>query len=152
MALYEVILKPSVEKDLRGLSATARARVLARIGRLREEPVSRQAMKLSGGHAWYRVRVGDYRKRKFPQSPDGLNSLLRGIQLVEHRPALRFPAGLVEKDPPIFQAAVAWGATHLLTGDLKDFGPFMNQPAETFDILVQTVAEFLQTRIATLSG
>lgn len=61
MALYEVILKPSVEKDLRGLSATARARVLARIGRLREEPVSRQAMKLSGGHAWYRVRVGDYR-------------------------------------------------------------------------------------------
>ena len=91
-------------------------------------------------------------EKKFPQSLDELNSLLQSIQLVEHRPALRFPAGLAEKDRPIFQAAVAWGATHLLTGDLKDFVPFMNQPAETFDILVQTVAEFLQTRIATLSG
>ena len=84
--------------------------------------------------------------RKFPQSPDDLNSLLRGIRLVEHRPALRYPATLPEKDRPILQAAVAWGATHLLTGDLKDFGPFMNQPGETFGILVQTVAEFLRAR------
>ena len=90
--------------------------------------------------------------RKFPQSLDDLNSLLRGIQLVEHRPALRFPATLVEKDRPIFQAAVACDATHLLTGDLKDFGPFMNQPEETFGVLVQTVAEFLRARSAALSG
>ena len=91
-------------------------------------------------------------ERKFPQSPDGLSSLLRGIQLIEHRPALQFPAALAEKDRPIFQAAVAWEATHLLTGDLKDFGPFMNQPEETFGILVQTVAEFLRARSAALSG
>ena len=82
--------------------------------------------------------------RKFPQSLDSLNSLLRGTQFVEHHPALRFPATLAEKDQPIFQAAVAWKATHLLTGDLKDFGPFMNRPEETFGILVQTVAEFLR--------
>ena len=49
------------------------------------------------------------------------------------------------------QAAVACDATHLLTVDLKDFGPFMNRPEETFGILVQTVAEFLQTRSAALS-
>ena len=61
MALYEVILKPSVEKDLRALSATVRARVLARLEHLREEPMPRQAVKLAGGEAWYRVRVGDYR-------------------------------------------------------------------------------------------
>ena len=90
--------------------------------------------------------------RKFPQSPDGLNSLLRSIRLVEHRPAFRYPGTLAEKDRPIFQAAVAWEATHLLTGDLKDFGPFMNRPEETFGILVQTVAEFLRTRSAARSG
>ena len=61
MALYDVILKPSVEKDLRALSATVRARVLARLEHLREEPMPRQAVKLAGGEAWYRVRVGDYR-------------------------------------------------------------------------------------------
>ena len=90
--------------------------------------------------------------RKFPPSLDDLNSLLRSIRLVEHRPALRSPATLAEKDRPIFQAAVAWEATHLLTGDLKDFGPFMNRPEETFGILVQTVAEFLRTRSAARSG
>ncbi len=61
MALYDIILKPSVEKDLRVLSATARARVLARLEHLREEPMPRQAVKLAGGEAWYRVRVGNYR-------------------------------------------------------------------------------------------
>ena len=61
MAFYDVILKPSVEKDLRALSATVRARVLARLEQLREEPLPRQAVKLAGGEAWYRVRVGDYR-------------------------------------------------------------------------------------------
>lgn len=61
MALYEITLKPSVEKDLRVLSAKVRARILSRIGGLREKPVPRQAIKLAGGLAWYRLRVGDYR-------------------------------------------------------------------------------------------
>ena len=86
-------------------------------------------------------------ERKLPRSRDDPSSLLRGIRLVEHRPELRFPAGLVEKDRPIFQAAVACGATHLLTGDRKDFGPFMNRPEETFGIVVQTVADFLQSTL-----
>ena len=81
--------------------------------------------------------------RKFPRSLDGLNALLRDIPLVEPRPGLPFPATLAEKDRPIFQAAVTCQATHLLTGDLKDFGPFMNRPEETSGILVQSVAEFL---------
>ena len=86
--------------------------------------------------------------RKFPQFADGLRPLLRGVQLIEHRPGLRFPTALVEKDRPIFQAAVAWDATHLLTGDMKDFGAFMNKPEETFGIVVQTVADFLRARTA----
>jgi len=62
---------------------------------------------------------------------------------VGHQPTHPYPKGLAAKDQPIFQAALASKATHLLTGDLKDFGAFMNKPDETFGILVQTVAEFL---------
>ena len=82
-------------------------------------------------------------ERKFPQSLDGLNTLQRSIRLIEHRAGLAFPEDLALKDQPIFQAALACQATHLLTGDLKDFGPFMNQPDNTFGICIQTVAEFL---------
>ena len=50
-----------------------------------------------------------------------------------------------EKDRPIFQAAVARDANHLLTGDSKDFGLFINQLEESSGVLVQTVAEFLRS-------
>ena len=61
MALYEIAFKPSVEKDLRFVSAKVRARILSRIAGPREEPIPRQAIKLAAAHAWYRLRVGDYR-------------------------------------------------------------------------------------------
>lgn len=83
--------------------------------------------------------------RKFPRSLDDLNALLRDIPLVEPRPGLPFPAALAEKDRPIFRAAVTCQATHLLTGDLRDFGPLMNRPEETSGILVQSVAELLES-------
>ena len=73
-----------------------------------------------------------------------VNSLPQDIPLVEHHSGLRSPAALARKDRPIFQAAVACGATHLLTGDLKDFGPFMNRPGGTLGITVQTVSDFLR--------
>ena len=82
-------------------------------------------------------------ERKFPRSLDALGTLPRGVRLVEHRAGPGFPEGLSQKDQPIFQAALVCQATHLLTGDLKDFGPFMNQPENTFGICIQTVAEFL---------
>ena len=82
-------------------------------------------------------------ERKYPDSLDNFGALQRGIHLAEHRANLDFPEGLVQKDQPIFQAALICQATHLLTGDLKDFGPFMNQSENTFDICIQTVAEFL---------
>jgi hypothetical protein len=55
-------------------------------------------------------------------------------------PSLRV---LHKNDQPIFQAALACQATHLLTGDIKDFGSFMNQPENTFAICIQTAAQFL---------
>ena len=84
-------------------------------------------------------------ERKFPHSLEDLKSLLRGIQLVEHRPDLWFPAELAQKDRPIFQAALASHATHLLTGDFHDFGRFMDKPETTSGIVVQIVAAFLDS-------
>ena len=81
---------------------------------------------------------------KFPHALDDLGTLQHGIHLVEHRADLVFPESLAQKDQPIFQAALAAQATHLLTGDIKDFGPFMNQPENTFGLCIQTVAEFLR--------
>ena len=84
-------------------------------------------------------------ERKFPDALQDLVALLEVIRLAEHRPELWFPAGLARKDRPIFQAAVAWNATHLLTGDIRDFGRFMDRPETTSGIVVQTVAAFLDS-------
>ena len=43
------------------------------------------------------------------------------------------------------EAAIRSQATHLLTGDLKDFGALMNKPRQTAGIVIQTVAEFLSS-------
>ena len=80
---------------------------------------------------------------KFPAALDDYEELLSDFRIVGHPPDLPFPAGLVTKDQPIFRAALASGASHLLTGDIRDFGRFMNRPDETFGILIQTAAEFL---------
>ena len=82
-------------------------------------------------------------ERKFPGRLTALNELLPAFDIIAHYPGHPWPPGLANKDRPIFQAALSCRATHLLTGDLKDFGPFMNRPDETFGVVVQTVAEFL---------
>ena len=82
--------------------------------------------------------------RKFPECLDGLDALSGCIRLVEPSPGRACPPGLAPKDRPILQAAVTCRATHLLTGDLKDFGPFMNQPEETSGVHVRTVGDFLR--------
>ena len=81
--------------------------------------------------------------RKFPEFLDGLDALSEGVRLVEGPVGHAFPPGLAQKDRPIFQAAVGCRATHLLTGDLKDFGPLMSRPEDTSGVHVLTVADFL---------
>ncbi|MDL1978453.1 MAG: type II toxin-antitoxin system RelE/ParE family toxin [Deltaproteobacteria bacterium] len=61
IVLYNVILKPSVEKDLRSLPKSAIARVWKHIEAMKITPLPRQAVKLEGGKQLYRIRVGDYR-------------------------------------------------------------------------------------------
>ena len=82
---------------------------------------------------------------KYPRAGNDYEAMLSGIAVTGHPPELPAPEGLAAKDQPIFRAALASGATHLLTGDIRDFGPFMNRPGETFGVLIQTVAEFLAT-------
>jgi mRNA interferase RelE/StbE len=61
MASYKVILKPSVEKDLRSLPREVVKRVFRRIERLKDDPLPRQSLRLSGAEQLYRIRVGEYR-------------------------------------------------------------------------------------------
>jgi len=61
MASYKVIIKPSVEKDLRSLSRAAAIRAFKHIEALKENPFPRAAIKLAGAERLYRIRIGDYR-------------------------------------------------------------------------------------------
>ena len=80
---------------------------------------------------------------KFPDAVGALDVVLEGISVVASILDDTCPITLPEKDAPIFLSAVAAGCTHLLTGDLKDFGPFMNAPERSSGVIIQTVAEFL---------
>lgn len=61
MASYKIVLKPSVEKDLRSLPPSAVRQVWDRLGALADAPRPRQSVKLTGTERLYRIRVGDYR-------------------------------------------------------------------------------------------
>jgi uncharacterized protein len=84
--------------------------------------------------------------RKFPGCVERLEQLLADIEILGSGRGGAYPLPLRDKDRPIFEAAVRAGATHLLTGDIRDFGPFMNAPERTDGVLIQTVAAFLKDR------
>jgi len=84
-------------------------------------------------------------ERKTPAALPQLAELLCTLEIVIPSPSAPCPDNLPLKGLPIFQAAHTGAASHLLTGDLKDFGPLMNHADLTFGILIQTVTEFLAT-------
>ncbi|MBA2494235.1 MAG: type II toxin-antitoxin system RelE/ParE family toxin [Acidobacteria bacterium] len=61
MEFYSVLLKPSVEKDFRGLPKAILSRVFSAIENLGEEPFPSKAAKLEGMDRTFRIRIGDYR-------------------------------------------------------------------------------------------
>lgn len=73
-----------------------------------------------------------------------LARLVQETTLVTEAPEMQLPAAirLAEKDRPILQAAIAAGATHLITGDLRDFGPLLGQSVA--GVRIETPAEFLR--------
>lgn len=80
---------------------------------------------------------------KFPVAQARLEKLLEPVRLVVSGTGTECMLALPDKDRPIMESAMHAGATHLLTGDIRDFGPFMNKPKKTSGIVIQTVAEFL---------
>ena len=73
-----------------------------------------------------------------------LDALLKPVQVEPARtldPVLRKGIELREKDWPILGGAVAAGATHLITGDLRDFGPFLGRVV--LGVLVLTPSRYL---------
>ena len=80
---------------------------------------------------------------KCPECLERLDSLIVLLTKVPSNFVQTCPISLPPKDRPIFNAAIQCKATHLLTGDVKDFGPFMNHPRLTSGIIIQTASEFL---------
>lgn len=80
---------------------------------------------------------------KFPSAGRKLEELIDVISVIPSGLGRDCPIQLPDKDRPIMEAAMRAKASHLLTGDLKDFGPFMNKPKKTAGVVIQTVAEFL---------
>lgn len=60
MARYDLVLRPSVSRDVKGIPQQVLKRILERIEALRDDPRPPGAVKLSGLE-YYRVRQGDYR-------------------------------------------------------------------------------------------
>ena len=58
MARYELRVKPSVAKDLRGIPQADVRRILERIEALRDDPRAPGCEKLAGGAELYRARQG----------------------------------------------------------------------------------------------
>lgn len=61
MASFSIVLKPSVDKDLRHLPKSLVLRVMEKIEDLESEPIPSQAVKILAADRLYRIRVGDYR-------------------------------------------------------------------------------------------
>ncbi len=74
-----------------------------------------------------------------------LARLVRSIQFFDAAPR-QMPAGisLPEKDWPILSAAMEARATHLITGDVRDFGPYFGKTIQ--GILVVPPASYLKMR------
>jgi predicted nucleic acid-binding protein len=82
---------------------------------------------------------------KFPEAIEALDRLLVSIDEVPTVLDEECPIDVPDKDVPIFLSAASAGCSHLLTGDLRHFGPFMNDPKRTSGVLIQTVGEFLSS-------
>jgi uncharacterized protein len=99
---------------------------------------------LTSDHAVEEARVN--LELKHPTAVKELDRLFLLLQIVEtpatHPVALKLP----EDDLAIFGAALGCAATHLITGDKKDFGRYFNKPDETAGIRIQSVRQFFNDR------
>jgi uncharacterized protein len=95
--------------------------------------------------SWYAVEKAR-RNLEGTERRGRLDTLLADVSVVAEDPNVAIPEGirLPEKDAPILRAALAAGATHLLTGDLRDFGHLLGRQVR--GVKVQTPGAFLRSR------
>lgn len=86
------------------------------------------------------------------EQQDRLNGLVESIEVTAT--AVVLPAGVdaivPEKDRPILQGAVSAAATHLVTGDVRHFGPLFGQTV--LGVKVLTPAAYLLDRVGGGTG
>ena len=81
-----------------------------------------------------------------PEQRSRLEELLKGVERRSSTtlsPRQRAGVELREKDWPILAGAIEAGATHLITGDGRDFGRYFEE--NVLGVLVQTPAAYLRT-------
>lgn len=61
MPRYTIFFKTGVEKDIRKIPRELIPFIVSHFEKLEENPIPREALKLSGADHFYRIRVGDYR-------------------------------------------------------------------------------------------
>jgi len=75
-----------------------------------------------------------------------LAALLDGIEVTRSRTlahSLRGEVDLPEKDWPILSDALAGGATHLITGDFRHFGPYFGK--RILGVLILAPSDYLRS-------
>jgi predicted nucleic acid-binding protein len=82
-----------------------------------------------------------------PAQLGDLAQLLQAVRIqADPLPGFTLPAGisLPDKDKPILRAAIDAQATHLLTGDVKHFGPYYGHTVA--GVLILPPSQYLQGR------
>lgn len=122
---YGVLLRPAAVVPVEIYSSERKAEFLLTSGYAVEE-------------ARRNLNTSDRRSR--------LEDLLAAIHVGSEAPQEPLPPGvrLTLNDEPILRAAIAAGATHLLTGDLRDFGHLMGR--RVGGVRIQTPGDFLRSR------
>ena len=80
-----------------------------------------------------------------PDQRERLDGLLETVEIVPAgvlAPDLRGDVQLRDKDWPILSGAVTAGATHLITGDLRDFGVYFGQ--QVLGVLILPPSQYLK--------
>jgi len=73
-----------------------------------------------------------------------LDARLESTLVVPESPADRCPLDLPDKDRPVFSAAVAAGASHLITGDRRHFGAFSG--SKVAGVMILRPGDYLRAR------
>lgn len=82
-----------------------------------------------------------------PDQRKRLDRLLESVEVIPVRildPSLRGDVQLHDKDWPILGGAVGTGATHLITGDVRDFGSYFGQ--KVLGVLILPPSRYLHAR------